>query len=422
MINKYDIVGIHESKTDDCDEFDIPGFKVVFNNREKLSSRKSGGIVLLIKEEYFEYIQIDTKQQSKLVQWFSISHLISPITERIYCGVVYLPPQGSRYANEDPYTELQQEILRYCQDSNNIILMGDFNSRTGEKADYTCIDPFISDMYGLEILTEESQSILNFFSQHDVPFNRLKKDKIINNYGNQMLEFCKLTDLFILNGRIRNSVINLQNTCKDRSTVDYFLSTSKLFGVIEEIDVLEYSNLFSDVHCPISLCLKAKNRQVKNFADESLKSDHVKTKLWDDLKQNHFQSNINLNRVAEISSKLTQLSEKDTISKYDINNIANDISSMFESCAKATFGTFKTHIKEAPVKKKKTWFSLDCRNARDRYHNARKFYNKYKSEEAKINLNVMSKKYKKTILTSINKSRQVQIEKLRNLKSKNSRE
>lgn len=55
--------------------------------------------------------------------------------------------------------------------------MGDFNSRTGEKADYTYIDPSISDMYGLEILTEESQSTFNYFSQYDVPIKRLKRIK-----------------------------------------------------------------------------------------------------------------------------------------------------------------------------------------------------------------------------------------------------
>ena len=83
MINSYDIVGIQESKSDDCDESEVPGFQIVYNNRQKLSSRKSGGIVLLIKDEIFEFIQTDTKQQPKRVQWFSISNLISPMNERI---------------------------------------------------------------------------------------------------------------------------------------------------------------------------------------------------------------------------------------------------------------------------------------------------------------------------------------------------
>ena len=57
--------------------------------------------------------------------------------------------------------------------------------------------------------------------------------------------------------------------------------------------------------------------------------------------------------VAEISSKLIMLREKDTISKDDINDIANGISSMFQSCARDTFGIFKTNVKTAQLVEEK---------------------------------------------------------------------
>ena len=52
LIRNYDITGIQESKTDNCDFINIPGYDVYFNNRENLSGRKSGGIALLVKKKY----------------------------------------------------------------------------------------------------------------------------------------------------------------------------------------------------------------------------------------------------------------------------------------------------------------------------------------------------------------------------------
>ena len=52
LIRNYGIIGIQESKTDACDSINIPGYNIYFNNRENLSRRKSGGIVLLV---YFSW-------------------------------------------------------------------------------------------------------------------------------------------------------------------------------------------------------------------------------------------------------------------------------------------------------------------------------------------------------------------------------
>lgn len=133
LISQYDIIGIQESKTDESDNICFAGYNVTYNNRQNLSIRKSGGIVLLVKNDIKKYIKVDTHQCSKLVQWFTISEEISPTSKPINCGIVYVPPYGSKYSHEDPFQELQREILRFCQTSNNMILLGDFNARTGEK-------------------------------------------------------------------------------------------------------------------------------------------------------------------------------------------------------------------------------------------------------------------------------------------------
>ena len=65
---------------------------------------------------------------------------------------MYIPPIGSKYASIDPYTEIQQEILRFCDDKKYVLLFGDFNSRTRDLPDFTENDEFISDLFGNEDL------------------------------------------------------------------------------------------------------------------------------------------------------------------------------------------------------------------------------------------------------------------------------
>ena len=52
----------------------------------------------------------------------------------MYIGNVYIPPVGSNYAHPDPFLELKSEINEI--ENEFVLLVGDFNSRTGEKPDY----------------------------------------------------------------------------------------------------------------------------------------------------------------------------------------------------------------------------------------------------------------------------------------------
>ena len=70
-----------------------------------------------------------------------------------------------------------------------------------------------------------------------------------------MIDFCKHNNIFILNGRMDKDIETPKLTCKDRSTVDYFISTVQNFPLIHEFEILDFSMLFSDAHCPITLLL-----------------------------------------------------------------------------------------------------------------------------------------------------------------------
>ena len=115
---------------------------------------RSGRIVLIAKKELVPFITVDEFRSSQLILFITISKLIygENMTDDLLCGIVYIPPHGSKYASSDTYFEVQEELIRFCGDSKHVLLFGDFNSRCKDLADYTEIDDFISDINGMQDL------------------------------------------------------------------------------------------------------------------------------------------------------------------------------------------------------------------------------------------------------------------------------
>ena len=106
--------------------------------------------------------------------------------ENIRCGIVYVSPQGSKYATEDPYLELQEEIFRYCMDAKNIILFG--YCRCKNVPDYIKFDEFISEIRDMLKLYDESNKLYDYFQRFQIHLGRKSVDESINDYGYSLLE------------------------------------------------------------------------------------------------------------------------------------------------------------------------------------------------------------------------------------------
>ena len=141
MINTYDIIALQETKLDDVDCVELPGYTIICQNRKKISRYRSGGTAFIFKSSLNHHI-VPIKSDSKLIQWIRISKNITNTDEDVYCGNIYIPPQGSKFASQDPYLEIQTELNEHCSDNKYILLLGDFNSRTGTSPDNTITDYF----------------------------------------------------------------------------------------------------------------------------------------------------------------------------------------------------------------------------------------------------------------------------------------
>ena len=411
FVAQYDIIGIQESKLDDVDRVNIPLYQVFANNRARISRYRSGGIAILVKNELYPFITIQ-KVESKLISWLAISNQILPTDDDLYCGIVYIPPYRSKFAHDDPYLELQAEVDKYMAKSKNILMFGDFNSRTGSKADYIICDQFMCDIQGNEELFLENLNTINYFDNYDVSLKRNNADTTDNFYGQQLLNFCKYNNIFIINGRFCSDKFSPKTTCKDKSTIDYFLSTVLNFPYFNSFEVLEFDSLYSDAHCGVKLSINALSSDINHA--KHCKDNSPTPRLWEESKAHRFEENISETELNTISECFENLKHQPTTQKQ-INEIVTKIENMFASTAKKTFGFKKLTQNENSNHKK--WFNQECRGARNLYHNARKLYNKHKTLYFKNALKTVSKEYKSTISKAVKNFKKQRVDKLRNLKT-----
>ena len=141
----------------------------------------------------------------------------------IFSAQIY-PPDGTKYASNDPHHETQNEILEHCANTDFLILFWDINSLTGIVPDFTVLDEFISKVQGDKTLLDENIDILSTLQRCNIPLERHSADLTTNTFGIQLIKFCKSNDLFVLNGRIGEECIAPKPTYKDPSTVGYLLS------------------------------------------------------------------------------------------------------------------------------------------------------------------------------------------------------
>ena len=112
--------------------------------------------------------------------------------------------------------------------------------------------------------------------------------------------------------------ILVKKTCNDLiiSVVDYLISSSNLFSVNKNFDVLDYDPLFSDVHCALQFSfsvdirlLSTENRNI---------SQPVK---WDNCKKDEFVEYLTVNKNNEIKNTVNRLDDMLLFQDVSINDV-----------------------------------------------------------------------------------------------------
>ena len=250
MISQYDIIALQETFLDDDDYVIVPGYVVIHQNRRKLTKRRSGGIAFLFKVALSSHI-VPINNESLLIQWIRISKCVMKTDYDITCGNAYIPPYNTKYASKDPYLDIQAELDGLCRDIKFIVLLGDFNSRTGSLPDYKSID---DDSLSAVQRDSPTENMLLKLGKLDLPLKRRNVDCETNKYGRQLIKFCLRNELLILNGRFGKDVASPEPMNR-RSTVDYCISSVAILNHIRDCSVNDFSRSFSDWHNGIALTM-----------------------------------------------------------------------------------------------------------------------------------------------------------------------
>ena len=209
----------------------------------------------------------------------------------------------------------------------------------------------------MTIYWHENAEISHYFESNKVSLVRKSADTSINVYGYQMLDFCKSNDLFILNGRFGEDKIFPKLTCKDASTVDYFISTPQIFTHIADFHVHDFSPLYSDSHCPIALhlgnCSGTPGTEIRGCANSK-----TKLNLWNKEKKEIFTENLNRSFIADIDARLNFLSCAENVTVSDINSVVNYMNDDFLKTCETTFGYTKNTHKNVD-KPPRPWFNAE---------------------------------------------------------------
>ena len=356
FIEKHDIFCVLETHLNDSDIVDIDGYVFFAKHRSQVYKRKSGGIGIYVRENIALFVNI-LENDTEYTLWININKHITNFDNDIVLGAVYLPPENSRFLNEDELNYFETEITRMCSEHKYVYLAGDVNARTSQLNDFIPSDPFLNDYFDID---SESQSFLDKYTileNLSIPLNRSSSDRKTNSHGIKLIELCRNNNLFILNGRIGKDQTLRSFTFRDRSIIDYVCATADCFQYISEFEIIETDPLYSDGHSALYWSLTVPDLTNFRKINHDYKQQYPK---WQTDMSTNFINNIDLIQLEEIKLQLNTNPQ----SQITIEHITNELQQLFEKSAHSTFQPASNKHKHTN-KDNKPWFGPKCFQARN---------------------------------------------------------
>ena len=323
-----------------------------YKKSTKISGRHSGGIALLYEESYKKFFEVVKSSNNSI--WCRISkQTLGKHKDLFICGI-YIPPENSTYFNEEIFEKLEVEIEDFIK-KGYVMLLGDFNARTGQESDSVCRD-------GQNFILNDCSN-MSFKTSCRNTFN-----PIVNSHGKRLLDLCKSFDLRILNGRITGDSLGrfTYSTQNGDSTVDYIITDQCLFNSVKYFTVNK--QLFLSDHCPISVWIESSIPQISEIDVANL--NHLETIsaqfVWTENSPESFQNAMKSSKVKTLISNFLSRDFQEGNSET-VEEAVHLVESIF-----TTASTMSLRLRQLKHNKKKKaqnvchkkWFDFDCRKAR----------------------------------------------------------
>ncbi|XP_044741098.1 uncharacterized protein LOC123302291 [Chrysoperla carnea] len=357
---------IVETWCEDNDVVPINGYGSFVKKPNKIGEggRKSGGIVIYYREEIKNKTKL-LKNNTKESIWIS-----TKIRKKkfIICDI-YNPPKYSKYANEEFFNCLQNEIknMEYKYLNAELIIVGDMNGRIGEiqERDH-------------ENEAKYSNVVNNFNINLE---NRRNKDKEINEYGEKIIQVCKDLDMVILNSRCKGNKEGEYTFVSEngKSAIDLVIKTNLHEQYI--LDMAVIGCVENSKHFPIEISLNIYCNKVKEIPKEKFQT--LEVYKWNNQKCDEFKSNM----VGRVDLWLFGI--ENGIRKNEINEAHKILEMMYKSIGKSMRVVNNTNNYLA----RNNWFDRECREAKHNTRNALRIFRRSNIKRHLDDYRILKKQY-----------------------------
>ena len=184
-----------------------------------------GGVVVCVRKLLVPFI---TRLKSDIEECIFLSFNETMFAKPLIMSFTYIAHEQSEFYRNKILKGIERFEVNYA-DLNNAngdvhwLICGDLNSRVCELEETLInnnIHDYIQGFDECEMIAEG----------HDIP-RRTSRDTETNTFGRQLIQFCKINDFLILNGRTTGDATG-SFTCianKGRSIVDYFIVSRNMY-------------------------------------------------------------------------------------------------------------------------------------------------------------------------------------------------
>ena len=347
------------------------------------------------------------------------------ISENLIVGALYIPHEGSKYYCNEFFTDLALDI---CDIKSKydlpIMLIGDFNSRTGTINDILLVENTDDVLDSSNFIYPD---IINTLKNLNLPIHRSNKDTKINNNGKKLIEMCKCHELCIVNGRLGTDKNIGNTTCNDVSTIDYVICTPDLLPNLTDFTVHNFCPLLSDKHRPISVSLNMTKSlpdtktDTTNTNETNNTNTHYTRCKWDNSKKGEYTQNFDMGKIKNISNNLSTLNVGE-VTLPMIDNLTQGLKDLFIDPAKTT-GMFKQvplNTKKRKPNTNRPFFNAACITSKNNYKAFKKtLKRKQRDTNQNEKLKSLANKHKQLVRSEKRKYDKALNEYLKSLKSTN---
>ena len=395
-VSKFDILGVCETWLNKNNEnLNIPNYKFYPLSRKKEKDVSRGGVGLFIKESLRKHIKILYKISSENIFFCKLDKSYFNFNEDLYVGVIYFPPENSSREKKmkfDHFKNLLDVVSKI--DSKNIILIGDFNARTGSLDD---------------IILDEQHNLAYDRSTNTIKIKRNNHDIKINKHGKKLIDYCIESSSFIANGRTLGDLQG-KYTCYQHngtSTVDYAVISETLSRYVKTFMVS--SPMHKSDHCMLELNITlpepsiSMNNNIPQKGNPPLK--------WNSKIEKHFKSNMESPTTIKLINEIENYFTSDE--KISNDDILDKINFIY------TYNAPNYKKKRNINVQHKNWYDGSCYQLNRKIKYLAKLNEKNpKNNDIRRNMNKAKQQYKKLLKDKKRKWREKLIANLMNLETK----